>query len=135
MRREVERLLGESTESVTHVTLDSLVPPAPSTQSGSGLGPGSLLGHYRIKRRLGTGGMSWVFEAYDEKLRRSVALKVLPSGHDDEAMRRRLMREAQSASALNHPNIVTVYEVGRYGETDFIAMERIHGNTLREIVG
>ena len=135
LREEVERLLGESTESLTHVTLDSLVPPQSVTETVNALGPGSMLGHYRIKRKLGAGGMGWVFEADDEKLLRVVAIKVLPPGHDDEPMRRRLMREAQSASALNHPNIVTVYEVGRHGDTDFIAMERVHGKTLRELAG
>ena len=135
LRAEVERLLGDSTESITHVTLDSLVPPQSVTETVNALGPGSMLGHYRIKRKLGAGGMGWVFEADDEKLLRVVAIKVLPPGQDDEPMRRRLMREAQSASALNHPNIVTVYEVGRHGDTDFIAMERVHGKTLRELAG
>jgi len=135
LRKEVERLLGESTESDTHVTLDSLVPPGSATESRDALGPGSMLSHYRIKTRLGAGGMGWVFEADDEKLLRAVAIKVLPPGRTDEPMRRRLMREAQSVSALNHPNIVIVYEVGRYGDTDFIAMERVHGKTLREMAG
>lgn len=123
LRKEIERLLAESTEDSTNVTLDSLVPPSPSTELGVALGPGSMLGHYRIKRKLGVGGMSWVFEANDEKLLRTVAIKVLPPGRDDEPTRRRLMREARSASALNHPNIVTVYEAARYGETDLIAMK------------
>ncbi|MFN0102423.1 MAG: protein kinase domain-containing protein [Bryobacteraceae bacterium] len=135
MRREVEKLLGESSESDTHVSLDSLVPPRAASQSNAGLAAGDLLGHYRIKRKLGAGGMGWVYEAYDEKLRRDVAIKMLPPGRADEALRRRLTQEAQSASALNHPNIVTVYEVGRDGDTDFIAMERVHGKTLREIAG
>ena len=56
LRKEVERLLGESTESATHVTLDSLVPPGSATESRDALGPGSMLGHYRIKKRLGAGG-------------------------------------------------------------------------------
>jgi len=135
MRRDVEKLLGESTESATHAMLDSLVPPDTVTAPLPPFGPGAQLGHYRIKRRLGTGGMSWVFEAFDESLLRTVAIKVLTPGKDDAPMRRRLLREAQAASALNHPNIVTVHEVGRIGETDFIAMERIVGRTLRQIVG
>lgn len=137
MRREVQQLLAESTESATHVTLDSLVPPreTESQTAAAGLPDGALLGHYRIKQKLGGGGMGWVYEATDEKLRRAVAIKVLPPGRTDADMRRRLTREAQSASALNHPNIVTVYEVGRDGDTDFIAMECIQGRTLREIIG
>jgi serine/threonine protein kinase/Tol biopolymer transport system component len=135
MRGEIERLLLESTESATHVTLDELVPAVAAREPGGSVGPGSLLGHYRIKHRLGAGGMGWVYEAMDEKLRRAVAIKIIEPGRADESMRRRLKREAQSASALNHPNIVTVYEVGRYGDTDFIAMERVNGKTLRAMIG
>src|SRR5262249_7568581 len=76
-----------------------------------------------------------VYEATDEKLRRTVAIKVLPPGEIDEDLRRRFTREAQSASALNHPNIVTVYEVGREGDIDFIVMERVEGETLHQKIG
>src|SRR4051794_307553 len=83
---------------------------------------GTRLGHYRIQGALGSGGMGYVYEAMDENLNRAVALKVLPAGRHDESSRMRFRREAEAASALNHPDIVTVHEVGREGEIDFIAM-------------
>ena len=115
MRAEAERLIGPRIK-----------------RDASGLAPGALLGHYRIQNKLGQGGMGWVYEATDEKLHRTVAIKVLPPGVIDEDQRKRFTREAQSASALNHPNIVTVHEVGRQGDIDFIVMERVAGDTLRE---
>ena len=99
------------------------------------LAPGSILGHCRIQQPLGAGGMGRVYEAADEKLHRTVAIKVLPPGDVDEDMRRRFIREAQAASALNHPNIITVYEAGSEGTTDFIVMERVVGRTLRQTIG
>lgn len=135
MRRDVEKLLAESTQSATEAMLDSLVPPRESAPVALALSPGSQLGHYRIKQKLGAGGMGWVYEANDEVLKRPVALKVLPPGQTDAEHRHRLTREAQSASALNHPNIITVYEVGHQDSVDFIAMERVHGLTLRGLIG
>ena len=79
--------------------------------------------------------MGMVFEASDQVLHRAVAIKVLAPGLFDEDTRTRFLREAQLASALNHPNIVTVYEVGREAEIDFIVMERIAGRTLRQAIG
>ena len=99
------------------------------------LEPGSTLGHYMIQRSLGAGGMGVVYEAIDQKLHRTVAIKILPPGTIEEETRLRFLREAQAASALNHPNIVTVYEVGQESGTDFIVMERISGQTLRQAIG
>jgi serine/threonine protein kinase len=93
--------------------------------------PGRRLGHYEIREKLGSGGMGSVYLAFDTRLNRNVALKVLalsPSEGTDGATR--LLREAQAASALNHPNIVTVYEVGREADVNFIVMEHIDGKTL-----
>lgn len=99
------------------------------------LAPGKRLGHYTIGKKLGGGGMGVVYEAADERLARTVAIKVLPpSRTGDEEARKRFQREAQSASALNHPGIVTVYDVGRDGDIDFIAMEKVSGRTLRELI-
>ena len=93
--------------------------------------PGRRLGHYEIQTELGSGGMGTVYQALDTRLNRAVALKVLsPDKWEGTVGRGRLIREAQAASALNHPNIVTVYEVGHDAGVDFIAMERIEGRTL-----
>jgi Tol biopolymer transport system component/predicted Ser/Thr protein kinase len=100
------------------------------------LEPGSRLGHYEIRAKIGSGGMGWVYEARDTRLQRTVAIKVLPpaaaSGEDPA---NRLAREAQAASALNHPNIVTVFEIGEQNGVEFIVMERVTGQTLRELIG
>jgi len=82
---------------------------------------------------LGAGGMGAVYKAYDERLHRTVALKLLPPGHTaHEDRRRRFFQEARAASALNHPHILTVYEVGEDAGQPFIAMEYIEGETLRQ---
>ena len=107
-------------------------PDGPSGDGQPLLESGRLLGHYRIGGRLGRGGMGWVYEAHDMQLERTVAIKVLAPGAHDDATRRRFAREAQAASALNHPSIVTVYEVGSDESVDFIVMERIAGRTLQE---
>jgi serine/threonine protein kinase len=96
---------------------------------------GTRLGPYEILAPLGAGGMGEVYRARDPRLGREVALKILPA--DLSADRDRLTRfeqEARSASALNHPSIVTVYDVGRVDSTSYIAMELVEGKTVREIV-
>ncbi|HEX7707941.1 MAG TPA: protein kinase [Thermoanaerobaculia bacterium] len=92
------------------------------------------IGHYRIKQKLGSGGMGDVYLAEDLKLRRSVALKVLPAGVADDPQRRlRFLHEAHAASVLSHPNVSTIYEVGEADGTIFIAMELIEGKTLSQL--
>ena len=92
---------------------------------------GQLLLHYRIIDKIGEGGMGQVYKAEDTRLGRTVALKVLPPKTEDESKaRRRLMREARSASALNHPNIVTIYSIESENNADFIVMEYVEGETL-----
>ena len=96
---------------------------------------GARLGPYEILGPIGAGGMGEVYRARDTRLSRDIALKVLPT--ELAADRERLGRfeqEARSASALNHPNIVAVYDVGRSGETPFIAMELVEGKTVRELM-
>jgi serine/threonine protein kinase/tetratricopeptide (TPR) repeat protein len=98
----------------------------------SGVEPGMTLGGYRIERMLGRGGMGAVFLAYDTRLHRQVALKVIGNDDDRPASGARLLREARNAAGLNHPNICTIHEVGEVGGTAFIAMEYVAGRSLRE---
>jgi len=99
------------------------------------LSPGTKLGSYEIVAPLGAGGMGEVYRAQDVRLRRSVAIKILPAEFSADTDRLiRFEREARSASALNHPNIVTIYELGQDGSTHYIAMELVEGKTLRELL-
>ena len=91
------------------------------------------IGRYRVTGKLGQGGMGVVYLAYDAKLQRSVAIKLL-TGLSDDAGRERLLREARAASALNHPNICTIYEVDEAGDQAFIVMEHIEGKPLSDLI-
>jgi len=92
---------------------------------------GKQFGHYIISSLIGAGGMGEVFLADDMQLDRQVALKILPEEFAGDAERmRRFVQEAKSASALNHPNIITIYEIGESGGTNYIATEFIGGETL-----
>jgi Tol biopolymer transport system component/predicted Ser/Thr protein kinase len=96
---------------------------------------GSLLGSYEVVSALGAGGMGEVYRAKDARLGRDVAIKTLPSGLAQDAERlRRFEREARAASSLNHPNIVTIYEIGRVDGSAYIVMELIDGETLRSLM-
>src|ERR1044072_839334 len=97
-----------------------------------GIATGTSLGRYEVKSLLGAGGMGEVYLAQDTQLRRPVALKLLPAQFtQDEDRLRRFEQEAYAASALNHPNILTIYEIGHIESTRFIAMEYVEGETLR----
>lgn len=116
-RRDVSALIGVSS-------------PHPLIAAGTRLGP------YEILAPLGSGGMGEVYRARDTRLGREVALKILPErlARDREALAR-FRQEASSASALNHPHIVTIHDVGSDGEVHYFTMELIEGNTLRERIG
>ena len=113
-----------------------LSPPLTPDSVPSTLSPGSRFGTYEILEQLGAGGMGEVYRARDTRLGREVAIKTVslqPSFASRSAMTR-FETEARSASALNHPNIVTIYELGCVENTHFIAMELVRGETVRELL-
>ena len=96
---------------------------------------GRTVGHYRIVSLIGQGGMGIVYRAYDEVLHRDVALKVLAHGNDfDQPSKEFLMHEARASSALSHPNICTIYEIGDFDGEPFIVMEWIEGKPLSSMI-
>src|SRR5687768_9300398 len=106
----------------------SLSPSLASTSFRRGVP--ARVGHYVIDRKLGEGGMGVVYAAHDERLERTVALKMMSSLSDDETARRRFWREARAAASVNHPNICQLYEIGEDAGELFIAMELLEGEPL-----
>src|SRR5580704_13662821 len=96
---------------------------------------GDKLGPYEVLAPVGKGGMGEVYRARDTRLHRDVAVKVLPQAFATEAARERFQREARAASALNHPNICVVHDVGEAAGRPFLVMELLEGKTLREQIG
>ena len=104
------------------------------TQSFQVITHGMTVSHYSIERKIGAGGMGEVFLARDTRLNRNVALKFLPPEYTSDAdVKSRFMREAQAAAALNHPNIITVYEVAEHQNRSYIAMEYVDGESLKDL--
>src|SRR5215813_2949279 len=99
------------------------------------LAAGTRLGNYEILAPLGAGGMGEVYRARDPRLNREVAIKVLPAELSADTERlKRLEREARAVSSLNHPNIVTIHEIGEADGRTYLVMEKIEGQTLRELL-
>jgi TolB-like protein len=133
LRRQVEILLKYHEEAGEFIASPALAQaPELLTEDPDAL-IGQQLGNYRIDGVLGAGGMGVVYLAHDERLGRKVGLKLLPRALvNDETQLERLKFEARTASALNHPNIVTVHEIGQANSTHYIAIEFIEGMTLRD---
>ncbi|MFN0119813.1 MAG: protein kinase domain-containing protein, partial [Blastocatellia bacterium] len=131
LRREVESLLRADAAAGDFINAPAMEMAAALTSGTARALAGCLLGHYRVVAPLGAGGMGEVWLARDERLGRQVALKLLPEEFRGDADRaRRFEQEARAASAVNHPNIATIYEIGVAGNTSFIAMEYVAGQTL-----
>ncbi len=139
LRHEVEVLLAANAEASGFLTLPALQCEAQqmAAETPPGLAIGQQLGHYKILAPIGAGGMGEVYLARDARLERQVAIKVLPAQFTRDAERlQRFLREAQAASALNHPNIITIHEIGQAaGALQFIVTEFIDGETLRQRLG
>src|SRR5205085_3229632 len=132
--REVESLIASHEQAGSFIESPAIEVAAEIVAEDSyGDMSGRLLSHYEIKSLLGAGGMGEVYLARDTRLGRQVALKLLPGAFVNDAERvRRFEQEARAASALNHPNILTIYEIERAEDKHFIAMEYIDGETLRD---
>jgi serine/threonine protein kinase/Tfp pilus assembly protein PilF len=136
LRKQVERLVKSHEKSGDFLESSAFaVAPELLTDDRVGASVGELIGHYRIESLIGIGGMGEVYLARDDRLGRKAALKLLPDSlTTDETQLSRFKNEARSASALNHPNILTVYEIGAEGNRQFIATEFIEGITLRALL-
>lgn len=142
LRRQVEALLASFEEAGDFIeqpplegAISSIVEQSSDEQASANIQglAGHQIGHYEIQSLIGVGGMGEVYLARDVTLDRRIAIKILPARFtQDDAQVKRFDREARAASALNHPNIITIHEIGRDGETHFIATEFVDGQTLRE---
>ena len=140
LRNEVESLLSSFNAApsgfLESPAIEGVPALLPTDRAGPrAVGKGTRLGPYEILAPLGSGGMGEVYRARDERLGREVAIKVLSAELSQDASRvKRFEKEARSASALNHPNIVTVYDFGSSDGLSYIAMEKVDGETLRKLV-
>ena len=136
LRREVEALLAGHEKARSFMSRPAFEVEARSLMnSQAGLILGETVGRYKVLSSLGVGGMGEVYLAEDSSLNRKVALKMLPAAFtQDEDRVRRFQQEARAASALNHPNIITIYEIGEVDNRHFIATEFIDGENLRVVI-
>src|SRR5215470_13865857 len=138
LRREVESLLAAHDAAGTFLQSPAVEVAAREIVADEDISPapqliGRELANYRIVSLLGRGGMGEVYLAEDKRLRRKVALKALPSGFTGKLDRvRRFEQEVRAASALNHPNILTIHEIGEIENRHFIVSEYVEGETLRQ---
>jgi eukaryotic-like serine/threonine-protein kinase len=141
LRSEIRSLLSQSAESQAQLESPAMELAARDLADEKATAPqpdlaGSSLLHYRIEAKIGEGGMGIVYRARDERLKRSVAIKALPHGLVlDRESRKRFIQEARAASALSHPNIITIHDIPSDGSRDFIVMEYIAGQTLDWKIG
>jgi eukaryotic-like serine/threonine-protein kinase len=139
LRRDVESLLSCEKAAESFMEAPAFREPMASSAAGwekiaSALA-GRTVGRYQVQEKVGEGGMGVVYRALDTRLRRTVALKILlPGLIADPERRNRFVREARAASALNHPNIITIFDIDRADGIDFIAMEYVSGRTLQDII-
>ncbi len=145
LRDEVESLLARHHQGKGFIDQPAfeVAAKALAAEEAGGRGTGEVppgmvgrsVGHYRVLETIGKGGMGEVYRARDTRLGREVAIKILPAAFSSDADRlRRFEQEARSASSLNHPNIVTIYDIGQEGPTSYMAMEMVEGKTLREFL-
>jgi Tol biopolymer transport system component len=140
VRREVQSLLDheQDGDNLLEGAPWGLIPrePAINVEFGPPLAVGTRLGRYQIVSRIGSGGMGEVYRAIDSRLKREVAIKVLPENFASDPQRiARFEREARAAGALNHPNIVSVYDVGQENGHHWIASELVLGEPLQQLIG
>ncbi len=134
--REVESLIAANEEAGDFISAPALEVAAELlTRNQECLLPGKLLGPYKILELLGSGGMGDVYQAHDARLGRNVALKILPDHFvTNKARLHRFQKEARAASALNHPNIITIHEIGETETVHYLVLELIEGETLRALL-
>ncbi len=140
MRREVEKLISFDRKAGSFMDSPALDVAARALARKAERGDeadflGQTILHYRVVEKIGEGGMGIIYKALDTHLNRPVAIKVLPAEMVTGVERRhRFVQEARAASALNHPNIITVYDINQSEGTDFIAMEYVDGKTLDQLI-